>query len=113
VNPVVFYEIDYAAVELFFKRVEKCFEGNEEGLLKSLDQLIGLVQFEFTQDRTRDKALMLWRAMLIFLINDKLTWDWGSLLETINKSLMSVIEYLRSLEGGTRILEEFINETIS
>lgn len=29
-NPVVYYEIDYDAVEEFFKRLEKIFENNDE-----------------------------------------------------------------------------------
>lgn len=108
-NPITFYEIDYDAVEIFLQRIEKAYE-NEEQLLKALDQLTQILTFEFKQNETLDKALMVYRSVLILLISDKLSWDWRMLFESLMKTIKPVLQKFRK---ETKMFEEFLILNVS
>ena len=53
---------------------------------------------------------MAFRAFMILLINEKLAWDWASLLESITKVMNQIIKLFRK---ESHLFIEFLNETVS
>lgn len=53
---------------------------------------------------------MVYRATLMFLVSDKLSWDWKNLFESL---MALVVPVVRQFRKESKIFEEFVIHNIS
>ncbi|CDW90384.1 hect e3 ubiquitin [Stylonychia lemnae] len=104
------YDIDYEGVKIMFQKLQMAYENNDEKLISALDQLLQILYYEHNQNQTIDKALMVFRSLLMIMINDKIQWEWSSIFESIIKQMATLIKQYRK---DFKLFESFLVVNLS
>lgn len=75
-----------------FKRIEEAYSNDESEVIKALDQLIQIIQIETSSNSSVEKVFMFYRVALMFMVSDKLSWDWKKIFESLMLSFVPLLD---------------------